>query len=201
MQEILENKEICAECGGKCCKKCGCDYAPKDFENLSKNVKKVIELDKYKTIAKSIYKEEDMYYIGRGIDSYICEEASLKLKEISYIHSECFKAGELKHGPISLITDNTPVICILTDKTICEKTISNVVEATSRGGKSIIIKPNNIKIDKESYDYLIEVPSINEFLQPLLIVVAAQVLAYEIAVLRKCDIDKPRNLAKSVTVE
>jgi len=173
----------------------------KEFNNLSSNVKKVINIKNYKKIAKSIYKEEDMYYIGRGKDNYICEEASLKLKEISYVHSECFKAGELKHGPISLITDNTPVICILTDEDLSEKMISNIVEASSRGGKAIILKTNKIKIDKSVYNYIIEVPDTTVFLEPLLIIVAAQLLAYEVANLRKCDIDKPRNLAKSVTVE
>ena len=93
------------------------------------------------------------------------------------------------------------MICIISDEAISSKTVSNIVEATSRGAKSIIIKPENIFVDKNSYDYLIEVPSNTEFLQPLLIIVGAQLLAYEIAVLRKCDIDKPKNLAKSVTVE
>ena len=172
-----------------------------EFKKLPKFIKKVIEKDDYLKIAKSIYKEQDMYYIGRGIDIYSCYEASLKLKEISYIHSECFAAGELKHGPIALISKDTPVISLLTEFSVSEKTISNIIEAKTRGAKIITIRKESINIDKSVSDYDIVVPLTSEFCQNLVIMVACQLLAYNVAKLNKCDIDKPRNLAKSVTVE
>lgn len=171
-----------------------------EFSKLPIFVEKVINID-YKPVAKSIYKSEDMYYIGRGIDIYTCYEASLKLKEISYIHSECFAAGELKHGPIALLSNNTPVIALLSEFSVYEKTVSNIIEAKSRGAKIITIRKESINIDKNISDYDIVVPLTSEYIQNLVIIVACQMLSYEVALLRKCDIDKPRNLAKSVTVE
>lgn len=172
-----------------------------DFKKLPKYINSVISKDDYIKVAKSIYKEQDMYYIGRGIDIYSCYEASLKLKEISYIHSECFAAGELKHGPIALLSKNTPVIALLTEFSVSDKTISNIIEAKSRGAKIITIRKESINIDKGVSDYDIVVPLTSEFCQNLVIMVACQLLAYNVAKLNKCDIDKPRNLAKSVTVE
>ena len=119
------------------------------------------------------------------------------LKEISYIHSEAFQAGELKHGSISLIDKDFGVISIVTDKTISDKTISNLKEVSSRGAEVIAI--TNIKED--FYDYNIEIDDYDEILNPLLVIVPMQMLAYNVAKLKGCDIDKPRNLAKSVTVE
>ncbi len=171
-----------------------------EFSKLPKYVEKVINID-YKGVAKNIYKCEDVYYIGRGIDIYTCYEASLKLKEISYIHSECFAAGELKHGPIALLSNNTPVIALLSEFSVYEKTVSNIIEAKSRGAKIVTIRKESINIDKSVSDYDIVVPLTSEYIQNLVIIVACQMLSYEIAILRKCDIDKPRNLAKSVTVE
>ena len=127
-------------------------------------------------------------------------EGSLKLKEISYIHSEAYAAGELKHGTISLIDNNTPVFAIVTKDSIKEKTVSNIKEVKSRGAKVILVT-NDINIDKEIYDVLIEIPKTSDLLQSMLTIVPLQVLSYEIAKLRGCDIDKPKNLAKSVTVE
>ena len=124
-------------------------------------------------------------------------EGSLKLKEISYIHSEAFQAGELKHGSISLIDKDFGVISIVTDKTISDKTISNLKEVAARGAEIIAI--TNIKED--FYDYNIEIDDYGEILNPLLVIVPMQMLAYNTAKLKDCDIDKPRNLAKSVTVE
>ena len=124
-------------------------------------------------------------------------EGSLKLKEISYIHSEAFQAGELKHGSISLIDKDFGVISIVTDKTISDKTISNIKEVSARGAEIITI--TNIKED--FYDYAIEIDDYDEILNPLLVIVPMQMLAYNVAKLKGCDIDKPRNLAKSVTVE
>lgn len=177
------------------------DRILEDFKKLPKLIKKVIEIPSYKEIAKSIYKNNDIYYIGRGIDIYSCYEASLKLKEISYIHSECFAAGELKHGPIALISKNTPVVALLSEFSVREKTISNIIEAKSRGAKVIVIRKESINLELSIFNYEIVVPLISEYVQNLLIMVACQLLAYEVAKFRKCDIDKPRNLAKSVTVE
>ena len=172
-----------------------------EFKKLPQLIKKVIENPNYKIIAKAIYKSNDIYYIGRGIDIYSCYEASLKLKEISYIHSECFAAGELKHGPIALLSKNTPVIALMTEFSVYEKTLSNVLEAKSRKAKIIIIRKESINIEKNVADYEIVIPLTSEYVQNLLLMVSCQLLSYEVAKLRKCDIDKPRNLAKSVTVE
>lgn len=153
----------------------------------------------YKPIAKEIYKNKDIFFIGRGIDYSIAMESSLKLKEISYINSVAYQAGELKHGTISLIEKDTPVIAISTDDTLSEKTISNIKEVKARGAKVIFVTNQNINDD--FYDIKIDIPRVNELLQPILTIVPLQLLAYEVAKLNKCDIDKPRNLAKSVTVE
>ena len=153
--------------------------------------------DDYLEIAKSIYERDDIFFIGRKIDYAVSMEGSLKLKEVSYIHSEAYQAGELKHGTISLVDDGTPVISIITDKDIKEKTISNVQEVKARGAKCIIISNEEIT----GYDHLIQVPKMSDFFQPLVVVPCLQLIAYEVAKLRGCDIDKPKNLAKSVTVE
>ena len=144
-----------------------------------------------------------MFFIGRGIDSSICMEGSLKLKEISYMHSESYSAGELKHGTISLIENGTPVIAIATNEELFEKTVSNVKETKARGAFSIFITTSahqDYNFD-EFADKVVIVPNTTEFTQAILVVIALQLIAYETAKLRKCDIDKPRNLAKSVTVE
>ena len=124
-------------------------------------------------------------------------EGSLKLKEVSYIHSEAYQAGELKHGTISLINDGYPVFAIITDEKIKDKTISNMEEVKSRGADVIVISNEEVL----GYDLEVVVPKINPFLQPILVVPVLQLIAYEVAKLRNCDIDKPKNLAKSVTVE
>ena len=153
--------------------------------------------DDYLEIAKSIYERDDIFFIGRKIDYAVSMEGSLKLKEVSYIHSEAYQAGELNHSTISLVDDGTPVISIITDKDIKEKTISNVQEVKARGAKCIIISNEEIT----GYDHLIQVPKMSDFFQPLVVVPCLQLIAYEVAKLRGCDIDKPKNLAKSVTVE
>ncbi|NLC48087.1 MAG: glutamine--fructose-6-phosphate transaminase (isomerizing) [Tenericutes bacterium] len=172
-----------------------------EFKKLSKYIKNIIKETNYKEVAKALYKSEDVYFIGRGVDIYSCYEASLKLKETSYIHSECFPAGELKHGPIALISKNTPLVAFLTEFSVREKTISNIMEAKSRGAKIIVIRKESITIDKTICDYEIVIPLTSEYIQNLLAIVCFQLISYEVAKLRKCDIDKPRNLAKSVTVE
>lgn len=151
------------------------------------------------TFAKRIYQEKDIFFLGRGIDETVAKEGSLKLKEISYIHSESYAAGELKHGPIALIENGITVIGILTDPSLCNKTISNIQEVITRGAKTLII--TNQKIDFNSFDEVILIPETNAFLSPILSIIPLQLLAYYISKEKGLDVDKPRNLAKSVTVE
>ena len=172
-----------------------------EFSNISNLITEVINQDdKYKEIAKCLYKRNDIFFIGRGIDYSLCMEGSLKLKEISYIHSEAYGAGELKHGTISLIEDGTPVIAIATNDTLYEKTVSNIKETKARGSFSIFITTSD-ECSKDFADITLKLPKLSEFVEPLLIVTALQLIAYETAKLKGCDIDKPKNLAKSVTVE
>lgn len=166
----------------------------KDFEKI--NLNDLINKD-YKDIAKILKDKNDVFFLGRNIDYAVALEGSLKLKEISYIHSEAYASGELKHGTISLIEENTPVISVLTSKKIIEKTISNIKEVKARGAYTIAIT------DKE-YDFLdknVVIPTHNELLMPIVAVVPLQLIAFETAKIKGCDIDKPKNLAKSVTVE
>lgn len=172
-----------------------------EIKELPKMIKELIERKDYYKIAESIYKNDDMYFIGRGIDYYIALEASLKMKEISYIHSESYAAGELKHGTISLIEENTPVIGVISNEDILEKTMSNIKETKSRGANITIITTEEITKSLDSDTNLIVVPKVNDLIEPILMIIPFQLLAYETAKLRGCDIDKPRNLAKSVTVE
>ena len=171
----------------------------KEIKLLPNKIEQLINTDIYQEIAEEIYKDDDIFFLGRGIDYAIALEGSLKLKEISYIHSEAYAAGELKHGTISLIDKNTPVIAIITDNSIKDKTISNVKEVKARGAKTILI--SNESLDNSCFDKKVIIPSIHPLLQPLLTVIPLQLIAYEVAKLRNCDIDKPKNLAKSVTVE
>lgn len=169
-----------------------------DLKLLPNLITKYINEYDYSNIANILKDKEHIFYLGRGIDYYLSMEGSLKLKEISYIHSEAFQAGELKHGSISLIDKDFGVVSVVTDKTISDKTISNLKEVSARGAKIITI--TNIK-DNNFADYTILVEDYDEILNPLLVIVPMQMLAYNVAKLRDCDIDKPRNLAKSVTVE
>ena len=171
----------------------------KEIKLLPNKIEQLINNDIYQKIAEEIYKDDDIFFLGRGIDYAIALEGSLKLKEISYIHSEAYAAGELKHGTISLIDKDTPVIAIITDNNIKDKTISNVKEVKARGAKTILISNENL--DNSCFDKKVIIPSIHPLLQPLLTVIPLQLIAYEVAKLRDCDIDKPKNLAKSVTVE
>lgn len=174
------------------------DKVLQEAKKLPRLIKEVLDRrEEYKKIAKEIYTSEDIFFIGRKIDYATSLEGSLKLKEVSYIHSEAYQAGELKHGTISLIEDKMPVFAIVTDDTIKDKTVSNIEEVKSRGAKTIII--SNEKWDNQKLQVV--VPKISPYFQPILIVPALQLIAYETAKLRGCDIDKPKNLAKSVTVE
>ena len=166
---------------------------------LPSKVEETLEDDTIiKKLADDIYDVKDTFFIGRGIDYPVAMEGSLKLKEISYIHSEAYAGGELKHGPIALVENNFPVIGIMTDKKLLEKSESNLQEVISRGAKTIVI--TNQKIDKK-FDYVIEIPEINKYLSPILSVIPLQLLSYYISKKKGLDVDKPRNLAKSVTVE
>lgn len=166
---------------------------------LPSKVEETLEDDTIiKKLADDIYDVKDTFFIGRGIDYPVAMEGSLKLKEISYIHSEAYAGGELKHGPIALVENNFPVIGIMTDKKLLEKSESNLQEVISRGAKTIVI--TNQKIDKK-FNYVIEIPEINKYLSPILSVIPLQLLSYYISKKKGLDVDKPRNLAKSVTVE
>ena len=170
-----------------------------EFRSITSILNPILENTKtYENIAKEIYEKNDVFYIGRGLDYALAMEGSLKLKEISYIHSEAYAAGELKHGTISLITKDTPVFSSATNKHINTKTISNLKEVISRGAKCYLITDEDIKDDNIK---VIKIKKVSMFLKPLLTIIPYQLIAYYTAKLKGCDIDKPRNLAKSVTVE
>ena len=161
----------------------------------------LLRKNKIEDIAKVISKEEDLFYLGRGADYALALEGSLKLKEISYIHSEAYAGGELKHGTIALIEKGTRVIGLLTQSELKEKMISNLVEVKARGASVIGLAYDEDEMDLSVFDDVIRIPSINKMVSPILAVVALQLLAYYTANAKGYDIDKPRNLAKSVTVE
>ena len=166
---------------------------PKKAEITLRNVAEV------KNFANIVYKETDMFFLGRGVDYYVASEGSLKLKEISYIHSESYAAGELKHGPIALIENDVTVIGIITNPNLVEKTISNIQEVITRGAKTLVI--TNQKINESQFFKVINIPDTEPCLSPVLSIIPLQLLAYYISKEKGLDVDKPRNLAKSVTVE
>ena len=171
---------------------------------LPSKIDEVLKCDSIvKEIANKIYKEKDVFYIGRGIDYTTSEEASLKLKEISYIHSEAYAAGELKHGTIALVENGTNVIGIATNSDLLKKTVSNIEETSSRGAIStlVITKSLSSQIDKNKFNNIIIIPDTSNYLTSIVAIIPLQLLAYYIAKAKKLDVDKPRNLAKSVTVE
>ena len=155
--------------------------------------------NRIKNFAKNIYQEKDVFFLGRGVDYNKALEGSLKLKEISYIHSEAYAAGELKHGPIALVENGITVISIITDKNLVEKTISNIQEVITRGAKTLVI--TNKELPTNSFYTVITVPDTNCLLSSILAIVPLQLLSYYISKEKGLDVDKPRNLAKSVTVE
>ena len=157
--------------------------------------------EEIKHLASLFMNCEDLFFLGRGFDYALSLEGSLKLKEISYIHSEAYAAGELKHGTISLIVEGTPVVALATQDAIFEKTISNVKETKSRGAKVLLFCKEGVDLPGDVADYVVNLPRYEELFMPMLLVVPLQLFAYYMAVLRGCDVDKPRNLAKSVTVE
>lgn len=170
-----------------------------DLQKLPYYIENLINKD-YTSLANMLYTKDDIYFIGRAIDYALCMEGSLKLKEISYIHSEAYAAGELKHGTISLISEGTPVIVVATSDELYLKTISNAKEVKARGAYVILVTDKEV-INEGVYDELISIPKVTEELRPILTIIPLQLISYEVAKLRGNDIDKPKNLAKSVTVE
>ncbi len=176
------------------------DLTKKLYNNVPYAINNVLEMrDKIKAVASKISTKNDAFYIGRGIDYYLCKEGSLKLKEISYINSQDYPAGELKHGTISLITEDTPVIAIATEENLLPKTLSNIKEVKARGAYTILI--TSLQASTEEADKIISLNTESQIEAIFSSIIVAQLLSYEVARLRGCDIDKPRNLAKSVTVE
>ena len=173
----------------------------KELLHIPEKIAQSLETNTFiETLSNEIYKNNDSYFIGRGSDYAVALEGSLKLKEISYIHSEAYAAGELKHGPIALIEQNVPVIGIATNQLTFEKTLNNLEEALTRGGKIILIT-NTPDYINASFDTIVKIPEVHYLLSPIISVIPLQLLAYHIAKNKKLDVDKPRNLAKSVTVE
>ena len=176
------------------------DNIKKEILKLSEKAEEILEnTEIIKEIAKKIYSQKYMFYLGRGIDYPVAMEGALKLKEISYIFAEAYPSGELKHGPIALIENGVSVINILTNSTLVEKSLSNVQEVVTRGANCIII--TNQDFDTSSFENVIKIPEISALVSPILSVIPLQLLAYYITKEKGLDVDKPRNLAKSVTVE
>ncbi len=170
--------------------------------HLPARVEHAMELDReISSIAKELFKAKDFLYLGRGINYPIALEGALKLKEISYIHAEGYPAGEMKHGPIALIDEDVPVVVLAPSGKLYEKVLSNMEEAKSRGGAIIAVTSNNDGAAKKLSRYSVSINESNTYLNTVLLTIPLQLLAYHIAVLRGCDVDQPRNLAKSVTVE
>ena len=182
-------------------------YSSEKLENLKASIldlpskiESVLDnCEEIKTFANKVYTQKDMFFLGRGTDYNVALEGSLKLKEISYIHSEAYAAGELKHGPIALIENGVIVIGIITNKNLVEKTISNIQEVITRGAKTLII--TNQILPNNNFGYVINIPETNELISPILSVIPLQLLSYYISKNKGLNVDKPRNLAKSVTVE
>ena len=154
-----------------------------------------------KAMAKEFLNAKGSMFLGRGSSYPIALEGALKLKELSYLHAEGYPAGEMKHGPLALIEEGLPVIVIAPKDKYFEKTLSNMQEVIARGGKILFITDNKKELINENIRFGIRVPSLDNFLSPMLLAIPLQLLAYHVALLKNCDIDKPRNLAKSVTVE
>ena len=172
----------------------------KEILELPKKIEEALKTEeRIKEFGHRIYQEKDVFFLGRGIDETVAREAALKLKEISYIHAESYPAGELKHGPIALIENGITVISIMTDPKLLEKTVSNIEEVITRGAKTLIV--TNQDVDSKLFDTVIRIPETSPYVSPILSVIPLQLLAYYISKEKGLDVDKPRNLAKSVTVE
>ena len=162
---------------------------------------RLADCEQIKYLASRFVNTQSCFFIGRGFDYSLSLEGSLKLKEISYVHSDAYAAGELKHGTISLITDGVPVIALATQKQVYEKTLSNAKETKSRGARVLLFTTRDAVVPEGIADYIVRLDEYEDLLMPLQLIVPLQLFAYYMAVLRGCDVDKPRNLAKSVTVE
>ena len=180
------------------------DFAKKIQEliKLPELIKKTLKCqDQIQIIAKDFLKAKGAMFLGRGLSFPIALEGALKLKELSYLHAEGYPAGEMKHGPLALIEEGLPVVVLAPKDKYFEKTISNMQEVIARGGKVILISNENNDIISENVRFTLEIPKTDDYLMPFLMTIPLQLLAYHVASLKNCDIDKPRNLAKSVTVE
>jgi glucosamine--fructose-6-phosphate aminotransferase (isomerizing) len=178
------------------------DEIIRHLRKLPEQMDRALELDaKIKAVATRLSFAHDFLFLGRGINYPSALEGALKLKEISYVHATGYPAGEMKHGPISIITDDVPVICIAPRDSVYDKMVSNMAEARARKGRIIAVGSEGDKALDELAESVFHVPETPEYLSPMLVVLPLQLLAYHVAVLRGCDVDKPRNLAKSVTVE
>ena len=185
------------------------DMKKKDYQKKISNIKTLPDLlerclkveDKIQLVAKDFLDSKGSMFLGRGSSFPIALEGALKLKELSYLHAEGYPAGEMKHGPLALIENGLPVIVIAPHDKYFHKTVSNMQEVIARGGKILLITDSNENIVNENIRFKIDLPLVEESLSPFLFTIPLQLLAYHVALLKKCDIDKPRNLAKSVTVE
>jgi len=178
------------------------DEAAAGLRALPRQLNEVLELsDRIREIAAWMAESDDVFFIGRGLDYAVCLEGQLKLKEISYIHAEALAAGELKHGTLALIEPGVPVVALATQAALLDKTMSNVIQVRARGGEVVGIAPRGTADLEEHAREMLELPAAHELVAPVLGAVAMQLISYYAAVARGCDVDKPRNLAKSVTVE
>jgi len=174
----------------------------KEMTSLPQKVQSILDNHEVvKEIAKAYYQSQNFLYLGRGYNFPVALEGALKLKEISYIHAEGYPAAEMKHGPIALIDENMPVVVLATKDSIYDKITSNIEEVKARSGRIIAIATEGDTEIKKRADHVIYIPATMDFLTPILSIIPLQLLAYYIAILRDCDVDQPRNLAKSVTVE
>ncbi len=173
-----------------------------ELDNIPGKIERVLEKNKEIEALAEIFKDSrNFLYLGRGYTFPVALEGALKLKEISYIHAEGYPAAEMKHGPIALIDENMPVVVIATQGPSYEKVVSNIQEVKARKGNIIAVVTEGDTQVRDLANYVIEVPEVDEHLAPILSVVPLQLLSYHIAVMRGCNVDQPRNLAKSVTVE
>ena len=185
------------------------DMKKKDYQKKIGNIKKLPDLlekclkveDKIQVIAKDFLDSKGSMFLGRGSSFPIALECALKLKELSYLHAEGYPAGEMKHGPLALIEDGLPVVVIAPKDKYFEKTLSNMQEVIARGGKVLLLTNSLGKVISENIRFQIDLPESDLTLTPFLFTIPLQLLSYHVALFKKCDIDKPRNLAKSVTVE
>ena len=185
------------------------DIDKKIYDNNLNNLKKLPDAindtlkleNEIQLMAKEFLDAKGSMFLGRGNSFPVALEGALKLKELSYLHAEGYPAGEMKHGPLALIEEGLPVIVVAPNDRYYEKTLSNTQEVIARGGKIFFITDNTQKLLSTNIRYRLRVPRVDSLLSPLLLTIPLQLLAYHVALLKNCDIDKPRNLAKSVTVE